>query len=571
MIVYRQQRGRVVPSALLQHVSSQIEQLRHHVSPPRDAIVTALIDAGELASAVADVCAPHRDAASERDDALLALVVSLAGAAEAAWRETDAVTCHLNRARDLGVACGRLELPPTAERSVSEGFAYYAVGPELYAEAARRWADLVRPTFTWCIGLRTIGLTLAAAVAAALAASGSEAHAVSVRPRGHPFERRLELDRGLVRRLLSRSDAWWLIIDEGPGISGSSIAGAAERLVNVGVPEERVVLMPAYEPNVNGFADHVRARWTRHRVHHADFDSTWTESGRLAREFSAASMEDIGAGAWRSHVLGGREHEWPACNPQHERRKYVLTRGTERAFLKFAGHGRYGDRVERHAEAAAAASWSPRPVSRRQGWIEFGWRHEPFGARARTANELSQLVQYVAFVRRTRTTGEDTDPTALVEMATSNARETCGDEAAAALEATIPLDAAPAVYVDGHLRPHEWYVAAGRFQKIDNGEHGDDHFFPGPTDIAWDLGALIEEWSLEPSATRYVLEQYIRCTRDYGMQTRLPFYRGAYLAFRAGYTAFGREQVADPHDRQRFGREHEYYAGRLRALLGATM
>ena len=42
------------------------------------------------------------------------------------------------------------------------------------------------------------------------------------------------------------------------------------------------------------------------------------------------------------------------------------------------------------------------------------------------------------------------------------------------------------VIADSRMQPHEWLLTpAGQVLKTDSGSHGDDHFFPGPTDIAW--------------------------------------------------------------------------------------
>ena len=41
--------------------------------------------------------------------------------------------------------------------------------------------------------------------------------------------------------------------------------------------------------------------------------------------------------------------------------------------------------------------------------------------------------------------------------------------------------------------------------------HGDDHFFPGPTDIAWDLAGTIVEWELAPAVDRTADRGYQQC------------------------------------------------------------
>ena len=52
--------------------------------------------------------------------------------------------------------------------------------------------------------------------------------------------------------------------------------------------------------------------------------------------------------------------------------------------------------------------------------------------------------------------------------------------------------------VDGRLQPWEWIVTRqGVLLKTDASSHGDDHFLPGPTDIAWDLAGVIVDWDLD--------------------------------------------------------------------------
>ncbi len=161
MIVYRQKRHAANPRAVLRAASKEMQQLLAMGVPARDAIVSVLIDAGELASAVADANAPECDGMQPATVTLLEMTVHLACAADAVWQGApEEASRALHDALSAANRCGTLELPPTVMACVSEGFAYYALGPELYAEAARQWMHQQRPRVVWCIGLRTIGLTI---------------------------------------------------------------------------------------------------------------------------------------------------------------------------------------------------------------------------------------------------------------------------------------------------------------------------------------------------------------------------------------------------------------------------
>src|SRR3954452_13490739 len=198
---------------------------------------------------------------------------------------------------------GNAVLPAQIEISVPEGFAYYALDPELYRIAARRFRAEARPERVAVIGIRSIGTTLGAIVASELGG-----RLWTVRPHGHPWDRRIHVGYDFARSWL----AWtghFAIGDEGPGLSGSSFASVAEFLWGLGIPDERVVFLPSWDPDIDALlSETARRRWRRHRRYTADFE----ELGL----FDDAA--DLSGGRWR-RLRGVR----PAVQPQHERRKYL--------------------------------------------------------------------------------------------------------------------------------------------------------------------------------------------------------------------------------------------------------
>ena len=114
MIVYREQRRRVSTSEVLRRIGEARGFERE-------------MEMGELHAGIADAYCPDCD-------------------------------------RDIG----NTVLPPEIEISVPEGFAYYALDPELYRIAARRFRDEARPERVAVIGIRSIGTTLGAIVASEL-------------------------------------------------------------------------------------------------------------------------------------------------------------------------------------------------------------------------------------------------------------------------------------------------------------------------------------------------------------------------------------------------------------------
>ena len=123
---------------------------------------------------------------------------------------------------------GRWQLPEEIVVRPAEGFAWYAVYPEMYSAAARRFVHERRPVECVVIGIRSIGTTLSTVVEHELRAHGIRAVSLTVRPRGHPFDRTLVLSEELERMLRARSRDHFLIVDEGPGLSGSSFISVAE-------------------------------------------------------------------------------------------------------------------------------------------------------------------------------------------------------------------------------------------------------------------------------------------------------------------------------------------------------
>jgi hypothetical protein len=563
VILYRQQEYAFDPAASLCPVRAALERSRS-LSPPlaHDALLGAFIDLSEIASAVADAAAGFADGPDAAADALRDAVSCCADALVTAWAAEPQCSARAIEQAQVGIRMAvERNLPARARRRVSQGFAYYALDPALYAQAAREWAAECRPSHVWCVGLRTIGLALSAIAAAALRHEGIDARVRTLRPRGHPFERYVRFDPRLAHDLTDLSSAWYLLIDEGPGISGSSLAGAAAAMMNLGIHSSRIVLMPAHHPDIEAFASgSVRAQWRRHDVRAADPGNA---SPRLATEWGADAIEDLSGGSWRHHRAVRRR---PAVHPRHERRKYRLHRDRGDAMLKFVGYGSYGACHVRRAAESAEAGWSLPPRAAQGGWMETAWWWQPLDDGDRRP-PVTQLAEYVAFVRQRWASDAVANPGALLEMMTVNLCEMGFDREVLHCERLLPRAAAPAVHVDAHMRPHEWLTAAGRYIKSDGVEHHDDHFFPGPTDIAWDLAGAIEEWDLDATAADALIDRYIGHTGDRDVWARLPFYRVAYLAFRGGYTAFSGAQLRGSEEAARFEAEHCRYRARLATVL----
>jgi hypothetical protein len=409
--------------------------------------------------------------------------------------------------------CG-IRLPDRITIRVPEGYAFYSLYPELYRDAAMRFLHEQSPAMCVVVGIRSIGAGLSVIVAEAVHATLR----FTVRPRGHPFHRELRLSEALEQRLRRYAGkAWFLIVDEGPGLSGSSFMSVAVKLETLGVPRERIVLFPAHDPDPACFvSEHARANWRRYLSYVEPF---------VPERFVPAGARDVSGGAWRE--LAGI---WPAVQPQHERRKYLY----EGRLWKFAGLGQFGrTKLER---AQRLEQFCPRAYDLSNGFLISEWvpgRHPEMSEAL-----LDTMARYLAFLRSEFALDAPVPLKGLEEMIALNT----GVELRAPQEGQL-------VAIDGRMLPHEWLETERGFLKTDALDHHEDHFFPGCQDIAWDIAGAAVEWSVPVEA---LADRYLRLQPDPGLRARLHFYTTAYKAYRLGYCQLAIDTLGDDPDGQRF-------------------
>lgn len=407
-----------------------------------------------------------------------------------------------------------------------EGFAYYALYPEQYRDAVVRFVREKQPHACVVIGLRTIGTTLSTVVAESLACPSWRC---TVRPRGHPFDRHLCLSDRLEQELRRRLSEWFLIVDEGPGLSGSSFVSVAEKLSSLGIPDDRIVFFPGHEPNSGDFrSQRARERWPKHPRYVESFDPS-----RIIPD----GARDLSGGAWRELLDCD-----VAVQAQHERRKY-LQGGM---LWKFSGLGHYG--LEKLDRAAELKEFVPPPNGLDNGFLLAEWVDgEP--ATAIDESLLEAMARYLAALSDRFPAG-DPDYIRLVEMIRVNT----------GIEREVPDYTARTVALDGRMLPHEWIRAPYGWVKTDGLDHHNDHFFPGCQDIAWDIAGAAAEFGFDPDV---LAERYTRLLPDPTLKKRLPFYSTAYLAYRIGYSTLAAETLGDTLDGRRFRRLVSTYTCQL--------
>jgi hypothetical protein len=558
MLVYRADDTVVDAAAALDRlILKAASRIRTH-----DQVTEFFIELAELESAIADRQFPDRDGLDPLTTELRATALRAAHALIASWAGEPAVrNLELSRAADRLRHINRQRLPDTIALRVSEGYAFYALHPESYAVAATRFANASRPTFAVCIGIRGIGTGLSATVAASLERLGVAVALHSVRPHGHPFDRRVALDDDLAAALLAApSSAHFLVVDEGPGLSGSSFASVARTLTDLGIDANRVVLFPSWDPDGAAFrSEEARRIWRRHHRFSADGAAAGLSPTQRP------DIVDLSGGAWRE-VLLGEQSEWPAVQPQHEVAKYWEPASS--VITRFAGLGRYGETKRRRAEALAGSGLGPAPLGLENGYLSL-----PFvdGAPCECISTplIDAIARHTSFLTVTFPRARTPDVDALFEMVSTNVRLGL-DDAAPRLrleQYRAVLNSAPCSAIDGRMFRHEWLDCGGNFVKVDALDHHCDHFFPGVQDAGWDLAAASFEFTLERAARERMIASYAAASGDRDVWRRLPFYDIAYPAFRLGYATLAQHSLGGTPDGQRFESVAERCRGRLRHVL----
>jgi hypothetical protein len=548
VLAYRNDERTCVPADMVRSLETRTH--RALGGAVHDHVRTIFIDLGELEAGLADWVFPDRDGIHPLTTILRQAAFGAAQSLLGSWKR-DAVT------RDKGLVelqrtLERLQLtplPPSVKIRVSEGYAYYGLHPETYAVAATRFAAEQRPSRTVCLGIRSIGTSLSAVVGAALDSAGVQVQLHTVRPHGHPFDRQLHLD-GVLRDALraAASDSHFAVVDEGPGLSGSSFTSVVRALGELGVAASRIALFPSWRADPAALrSDEARRVWSTTCAYTADAGA----AGFGVDEIAGPGSVDFSGGAWRPHLLGDGSRAWPAVQPQHEVAKArVPDRG---CIVRFAGLGRYGASKLERAERLAAGGFGVRPGALQSGYLTLPFVAGQPCTRA-TPDLVDRIADHIAFVVGAFPATRSPSVDELEHMTTTNIG--LGLEGAPVPDLARfrgPLGDAPCAAIDGRMLPHEWIdTGSAGYWKVDALDHHADHFFPGIQDAAWDIAAAAFEFGLEPAAVDRLVTRYASASGDRGVRVRLPFYDLAYPAFRLGYATLARGSVQGTPDADRF-------------------
>jgi hypothetical protein len=444
--------------------------------------------------------------------------------------------------------------PDDVRVSPAEGFAYYALHPLDFADLAA--TVLLKAPEAAIIGIRSIGSTLSAVVLAAIERRAMPASRITVRPKGHPYNRQTQFSPEQLRWIEQRQKggAEFLVVDEGPGMSGSSFLSVGDALIEAGVERDRIQFLCSRQPNPAQLrARDAANRWLSYRTHCV------AKNWRLPQ----AAKLYAGGGQWREYLYDCAA-AWPASWIQMERLKFWSA--DRKTLYRFEGFGRYGADVRQRAECVAAGGFGPMPFHHENGFTSYpALKGRPLQRSDLDRVLLELMARYCAF-RASQMRARDPQSTEEMEtMLRFNIAEEFGVE----VEGQRPVlhPSAVPVMADGRMMPWEWIrTDEGRIFKTDVAEHGDDHFFPGPTDIAWDLAGATIEWDMPREAADYFLEQYGQFSGD-APAARMPGYQLAYAVFRMAYCKMAAAAIAGSGEEERLMRDYRWYRAKAALLL----
>jgi hypothetical protein len=486
MLVYGDHSERADPRERLDRIAAQLGALpAQPAGIERHArLVGVLIEAGQLLQGVADADVPSEQ--------LNLFVHRLARAVVRSYDSSFADAGELP-------SPPAMDLPRWVELRLPEGFAFYAVYPEAYIRAARQLRLSGPPRV---IGIRSIGTTLGACVAAALGAPPQ----ITVRPFGDPFARRVDPSRELLQ-----DDAHYIIVDEGPGLSGSSFGSVADWLQDCGVPLGRIAFVPSHGGDLG------REASAAHR-------ERWGRAQRVAAEFDAQFLTD--RFGWLEPFSTG--HPW-------ERLKYLATANGDRVLLKFAGLGAIGEAKLHMARALHAAGLTAEPLGLVHGFVIERW-HEDARPLANDETPIGEIGRYIG-ARAKLFPAHEASGASIAELLTMCRRNVSiafGENAVRALDRWNPAELSSRVRrirTDNKLDRCEWLrLRDGRLLKTDALDHHQGHDLIGCQDAAWDVAGATVEFELDDHETA----ELVAATDQSVDPELLGFYRLAYCAFRLG-------------------------------------
>lgn len=544
--------------------------------PNLDLLRPILARCGQLEQGAEDALAPETPLLRQAtDSAARAFLNAFLPHESATWNQEETARLQSILAR---LAAG----PPRFLRvKVPEGFQFYALYPEQYILSVHQWVANRRPPQpVLVIGIRSIGTTLSALCLSTLHSFRIQASRVTVRPRGHPFDRITDLPASAVTHARCA-----IIVDEGPGLSGSSMASVARALEQSG--NDQVTFFPGHSgPPGNAGAEWVRDWWRRApRVTTRLEEVRWQNrnlpdhlaaiaAAALAAESCATAT--MGVGDWRRFAYP-EPQEWPAICPAFERLSVVQTLpGDSIFFWRFSGFAA----ANPEDFAIGPASDSGRPGEGRGlqalGFSGISW---PSGRRAIAADGQEPEVAR-ALARHCAQRAGPLIPREQVLKALARLTEMLRVNAVALLdnsvlprietlaqEAQWQCQTAPR-HGDGQLAPHHWVRSFMMgLKKAEPLLPVCDHTLVGQQPLWWDIAGALVEFDLAQS----IFLQELSFHALLPPASTLEFYLAAYAALRASLMEFSLQAPQSPDEQARLRTALKFYTAKLQHSLKAAI
>lgn len=531
LFVFRKSRELLPTRRLLDELRAEIQ------TGTAGSLMDALVRAGEIEAGLADAGSPTADRMA---NVVNQLAVTACGASSSSVAQSSVVATLEHLA----------DCPSHVRCAHPEGFSYYGLHPLDFADLVAKIHSHLKSRVA-VIGIRSVGATLGAIVAAALRARGTIAERITVRPEGEPYERRAAFTPAQLQWIQEelQKHADFAVVDEGPGFSSSTFLSVARALLAAGVPDSSIVLLCSRPFPAHLDSSALHREWRRFRSYRIEY----------GRRVPRTAGRSLGNGAWRDFLFSDRAH-WPACWTDQERIKHFSTDG--KTFFKFEGFGRYGHRARQQAAALEQAGFSPRLNDYDSGYAGYEFvRGRPLSQRDLTAALLEHMAAYCAF-RVSNFPSEYADPALLGDMLRVNLRTEFGIQ-----DFKLEIPVKRPVYPDCRMLPHEWLFTPGRnILKSDAVGHGEGHQLPGPADIAWDLAGTIVEWQLPAAVADYFLRSYRRQSGD-NPAARLPAYLLLYLVLRMAQCRMASAAMIGGLDAGLLRRYYLYLRSRVKEIL----
>lgn len=443
--------------------------------------------------------------------------------------------------------CPHVDIPMSGglEVKVPEGYAFYRLYPEQYVAATEQWLrEHPSCRSVLVVGIRSIGTSLSAVVQAVLRQAGKDAMRITVRPTGDPFRRLVKAPPPPFREAA-------IVVDEGPGLSGSSMASVADWLELVEYAPHSISFFPAHQLSQgSNVAPEVAARWQATSTYVVEPD--WVESSL------STFLEHL------LHEKVSFQENLHTTGPFSRSKLVFRTASGKLVLAKWAGFAALGKRSTLEEcllrqRRVAAAGFGPEPLGAALGYVflpfapgdppavgvpcDLDWMSRVGTSDFRKFWQFQSievsvpptLREVARYIRECpgdtlRVVDVDEGLDRLETLIKVNIGEMSSPALAESLLSLRPTSYAGRASGDGDLSPNDWIAASGGgLVKTGCWDHAISHSFPGVQTIEWDVASAIVEWNMPPGTA---LEFADLCGITH--LDRLPYYVAGYCAFKAG-------------------------------------